>query len=54
MPQKPDETKQIDKFRQVARKLETDQSEEAFDHILKKVAKKDEATRVKKPKGDAK
>ncbi len=31
--------KQIDKFREAARELETDQSEEAFDAILKKVAK---------------
>lgn len=31
---------QPDKFREAARELETDQSEEAFDRIVKKVAKK--------------
>ncbi|WP_192814161.1 hypothetical protein [Nitratireductor pacificus] len=31
---------QIDKFREAARELETDESEEAFDRIVKKVAKK--------------
>lgn len=30
---------QVDKFREAARKPETDQSEEAFDHVLKKVIK---------------
>ncbi|MER8416231.1 DNA-binding protein [Mesorhizobium sp. M1329] len=30
---------QVDKFREAARELETDQSEEAFDRVLKKVAK---------------
>lgn len=30
---------QIDKFREAARELETDQSEEAFDRVLKKVVK---------------
>ncbi|WP_139043779.1 DNA-binding protein [Allomesorhizobium alhagi] len=30
---------QIDKFREAARELETDQSEEAFDRALKKIAK---------------
>ncbi|MER9361679.1 DNA-binding protein [Mesorhizobium sp. M0500] len=33
------EPKQIDKFREAARELQTDQSEEAFDRVLKKVAK---------------
>lgn len=48
---------QIDKFREAARELETDQSEEAFDRVLKKVAKaahpkNDEAppTKENKPK----
>jgi hypothetical protein len=30
---------QVDKFREVARELETDDSEEAFDAKLKKIAK---------------
>ncbi|MER8864788.1 hypothetical protein NKI19_13890 [Mesorhizobium sp. M0751] len=38
--EKPPEAKeQIEKFREAARELETDQSEEAFDRVLKKVAK---------------
>ena len=37
---------QIDKFREAARDLETDQSEERFDRILKKIAK------TPPPKGD--
>lgn len=31
--------KQIDKFKEAARELETDQSEAEFDRVLKKVAK---------------
>lgn len=34
------ENAQADKFREAARELETEQSEEAFDRIVKKVAKK--------------
>lgn len=34
-----DRKSQVDKFREAARELETDQSEEAFDRALKKVAK---------------
>lgn len=30
---------QVDKFREAARELEADQSEEAFDRALKKIAK---------------
>lgn len=30
---------QIDKFREAARELETDESEENFDRVLKRVAK---------------
>lgn len=30
---------QVEKFKQAARELETDESEEAFDRVLKKVAK---------------
>lgn len=32
------EKPQVEKFKEAARELETDQSEEAFDRILKKVA----------------
>lgn len=43
---------QVEKFRQAARELETDQSEEAFDLALKKVAKspppKDEKAKATK------
>lgn len=41
MTKKPVTTpnKQIEKFREAARELETDQSEERFDRILKKIAK---------------
>jgi hypothetical protein len=36
----PDENRdQIEKFKKAARELETDDSEEAFDRVLKKVAK---------------
>lgn len=37
----PDQTEkpQVEKFKEAARELETDQSEEAFDRALKKVAK---------------
>ncbi|WP_077376937.1 hypothetical protein [Mesorhizobium prunaredense] len=34
----PPPSEQIDKFKEAARELETDQSEEAFDRVLKKVA----------------
>ncbi|WP_292117294.1 hypothetical protein [Mesorhizobium sp.] len=37
MPDKPN--KQLEKFKEAARELETDDSEERFDRILKKVAK---------------
>lgn len=39
---------QIDKFREAARELETDQSEEAFDRTLRKV------TKAPPPKGNEK
>lgn len=42
------EKSQVDKFKQAARELETDQSEEAFDRALKKIAK------APPPKNDAK
>lgn len=41
---------QIDKFREAARELETDQSEEAFDRALRKVTKA--APTEKKPAKD--
>ncbi|WP_292713071.1 hypothetical protein [Mesorhizobium sp.] len=44
---------QIDKFREAARELETDQSEEAFDRVLKKLAKAP-PPKEKKPKATAK
>ncbi len=34
-----DGTSQIDKFRDAARELDTDQSEEAFDRVLQRVVK---------------
>lgn len=34
-----DEKSQVDRFREAARELETDQSEEAFDATLKRIAK---------------
>lgn len=37
MDKKP--IRQIDKFKEAARELETDQSEEAFDRALRKVTK---------------
>lgn len=39
MTTKQVEKSQVDKFREAARDLETDQSEEAFDRVMKKVAK---------------
>ena len=33
------ESTQLDKFKQAARELETDDSEEAFDAMVKKIAK---------------
>lgn len=39
---------QIDKFREAARELETDEREEAFDALVKKIAKSEP------PKGDDK
>lgn len=50
---KSDEPKsQIDKFREAARELETDDSEEHFDRVLKKVAKSPPPK--DKPKAEAK
>jgi hypothetical protein len=34
-----DQKKQIDKFREAARELETDESEERFDAVVKRIAK---------------
>jgi hypothetical protein len=36
---RPETKPQIEKFREAARELQTDESEEAFDQVLKKVAK---------------
>lgn len=56
---KPTETKgslgrpQVDKFREAARELGTDRSEESFDRVLKKIAKRQppkEDTPKKSPK----
>lgn len=44
MDKKP--TRQIDKFKEAARELETDQSEEAFDRALKKVARHQKDAKV--------
>ncbi|RWE12848.1 MAG: hypothetical protein EOS23_04850 [Mesorhizobium sp.] len=40
MTAKQVEKTQLDKFREAARELETDESEENFDRVLKKVAKR--------------
>ena len=50
MKTKTEEKKQIDKFREAARELETDDSEEAFDHVLKRVAKAPSSTDAEEPK----
>lgn len=39
MAKEPTSKTQRDKFEEAARELETDESEEAFDRVLKKVAK---------------
>lgn len=39
MPQKPEANSQIDKFREAARHLETDDDEKRFDERLGKIAK---------------
>lgn len=43
-------TTQLDKFREAARELETDDSEEAFDAKLKKIAKPHPPKEGSKPK----
>ncbi|MER8705882.1 hypothetical protein NKH49_09925 [Mesorhizobium sp. M1088] len=43
---------QLDKFKRAARELETDQSEEAFDRVLKKVAKASPPKGRKEKSGD--
>ena len=47
----PADKSQLDKFREAARDLQTDESEENFDRVLKKVAKSLPA-KGEKPKGD--
>jgi hypothetical protein len=49
MPTPKNEPTQIDKFKEAQRELETDQSQEHFDAILKKVAKS--PSPAGKPKG---
>lgn len=39
MSDKPAEKSQVDKFREAARELETDDTEENFDRLVKKIAK---------------
>jgi hypothetical protein len=47
-----DERTQSDKFKDLARELETNEDEAAFDHALKKVAKSEgRAANERKPKG---
>jgi len=45
-----DKKKQIDKFREAARELETDDSEEAFDRVLKRIVKSPTQTESQKKK----
>lgn len=42
--------RQIDKFREAARELGTDDREEAFDRVLKRIAKSPPAKKADKPK----
>ncbi|WP_287177394.1 hypothetical protein [Mesorhizobium sp.] len=44
---------QLDKFREAARELETDQSEEAFDRLVKKIAKPKPEDKAKKGQRDS-
>lgn len=46
--------KQIDKFREAARELETDDREEVFDNALKRLAKAPPDKKTEKPKKAAK
>lgn len=45
---------QLDRFKQAAHELETDQSEEAFDRVLKKIAKVPRQPEIKPPKRKSK
>lgn len=44
--------RQIDKFREAARELGTDDREEVFDRVLKRISKAPPAKKVDKPKKD--
>lgn len=46
MTKPPAEKSQIDKFKEAARELETNEDEAAFDHALKRIARE-----TPKPKG---
>lgn len=50
---KPSEKPQIDKFKDLARELETNEDEAAFDRALKKVAKAKTEVVEKNPKHDS-
>lgn len=52
MPKGEKSVSQVDKFREAARQHETDDSEEAFDRALKKIAKSSSATGKQKKPGD--
>jgi hypothetical protein len=43
---------QIDKFKDLARELETDESEDRFDERLRKIAKSPPPEKIGKPKKD--
>ncbi|WP_172833697.1 hypothetical protein [Mesorhizobium sp. ORS 3428] len=51
MPDKPN--KQIEKFKEAARQLETDESEEKFDQIVKKIAKTKPEDKDRKKQSDS-
>lgn len=50
MERKTSDSSQVEKFREAARELETDESEENFDRALKRVAKATPPKDEKKPK----
>jgi hypothetical protein len=50
MPEPPNEsTKQVDKFRELARELECDEDEDAFDERLRRIAKTQKPQKEKSP-----
>ena len=50
MPEDSNKKSQLDKFKEAARELETDDREEAFDERLKRVAKSPPPEKGDKPK----